>query len=51
MSTLLKLISGLTVIPMKIPAAGFVVDIGKPILKLMWNLKTNTQTKRIAKKV
>ena len=50
MSILLKLISGLSVIPVKIPAAGCVVDIDKPILKLPWKLKTNTQTDRIAKK-
>lgn len=50
MCILLKLISGLTVIPIKILAAGCVVDIDKLILKLIWKLKTNTQTKRIAKK-
>lgn len=49
MSIHLKLISGLTVIPIKIPAAGCTLDIDKLILKLTWILKTNTQTKKIAR--
>lgn len=47
--SILKFMSGLTIISINILAAGCVVDIDKPILKFIWKEKTNTRAKGIGK--